>query len=392
MPTRPPSWSGAGHCGLAMSRCLAERSIDHVVLERGEVANSWRTQRWDSLRLLTPNWMTRLPGYAYRGDDPDGYLARPRWSRLHRGLRRRVGGAGADRHHGHVGAAGRGRATWCGPTRAAGTRATRRGRRPARPRPSPVPALAERLPAGITTVTARGLPQPRPAARRRGAGRRRLGERRPDRRGAAALRAAGHARRRRARADAAHLPGPRHPLVDGRRRACSTSATTRSPDLVRARNLPSMQLVGSPQRATLDLNALRRAGGAAGRPARRHPGRDGAVLRLAARTCARWPTSSWAGCWTPSTPGPTEPGVGRLGAAATVRADRGARARAAVGAASAPARSRRSSGPPGSARTCRGSTSPVFDRKGRVAHDGGVTASPGLYLSACRSCAAASRR
>ena len=66
---------GAGHCGLAMSRCLADRSIDHVVLERGEVAHSWRTQRWDSLRLLTPNWMTRLPGYAYRGDDPDGYLA-----------------------------------------------------------------------------------------------------------------------------------------------------------------------------------------------------------------------------------------------------------------------------------------------------------------------------
>ena len=66
---------GAGHCGLAMSRRLADRSIDHVVLERGEVAHSWRTQRWDSLRLLTPNWMTRLPGYAYRGDDPDGYLA-----------------------------------------------------------------------------------------------------------------------------------------------------------------------------------------------------------------------------------------------------------------------------------------------------------------------------
>jgi len=68
---------GAGHCGLAMSRCLAGRSIDHVVLERGEVAHSWRTQRWDSLRLLTPSWMTRLPGYAYRGDDPDGYLAAP---------------------------------------------------------------------------------------------------------------------------------------------------------------------------------------------------------------------------------------------------------------------------------------------------------------------------
>src|SRR6185369_5292165 len=64
---------GAGHAGLAMSRCLAERGIDHVVLERGTVANSWRTERWDSLRLLTPNWQSRLPGYGYEGDDPDGY-------------------------------------------------------------------------------------------------------------------------------------------------------------------------------------------------------------------------------------------------------------------------------------------------------------------------------
>jgi putative flavoprotein involved in K+ transport len=65
---------GAGHAGLAMSRRLTQRSIDHVVLERGEVANSWRTGRWPSLRLLTPNWQTRLPGYGYRGDDPDGYM------------------------------------------------------------------------------------------------------------------------------------------------------------------------------------------------------------------------------------------------------------------------------------------------------------------------------
>jgi putative flavoprotein involved in K+ transport len=65
---------GAGHAGLAMSRRLTERSIDHVVLERGEVANSWRTQRWPSLRLLTPNWQTRLPGRDYTGDDPDGYM------------------------------------------------------------------------------------------------------------------------------------------------------------------------------------------------------------------------------------------------------------------------------------------------------------------------------
>ena len=65
---------GAGHAGLAMSRRLTERSIDHVVLERGEVAHSWRTQRWPSLRLLTPNWQTRLPGHDYAGDHPDGYM------------------------------------------------------------------------------------------------------------------------------------------------------------------------------------------------------------------------------------------------------------------------------------------------------------------------------
>jgi putative flavoprotein involved in K+ transport len=45
-----------------------------VVLERGEVANSWRRERWDSLRLLTPNWQSRLPGYQYEGADPDGYM------------------------------------------------------------------------------------------------------------------------------------------------------------------------------------------------------------------------------------------------------------------------------------------------------------------------------
>jgi putative flavoprotein involved in K+ transport len=66
---------GAGHSGLAMSRALSLRSIDHLVIERGEVANSWRRERWDSLRLLTPNWMSRLPDYRYQGDDPDGYMA-----------------------------------------------------------------------------------------------------------------------------------------------------------------------------------------------------------------------------------------------------------------------------------------------------------------------------
>lgn len=62
---------GGGQAGLAMSACLAAASVEHVVLERGVVGQSWRAQRWESLRLLTPNWML---GHRYRGDDPDGYL------------------------------------------------------------------------------------------------------------------------------------------------------------------------------------------------------------------------------------------------------------------------------------------------------------------------------
>jgi putative flavoprotein involved in K+ transport len=60
-----------------MSRRLTERSIEHVVLERGSVANSWRTERWESLRLLTPNWQSRLPGVSYGFDDPDGFMTVP---------------------------------------------------------------------------------------------------------------------------------------------------------------------------------------------------------------------------------------------------------------------------------------------------------------------------
>jgi putative flavoprotein involved in K+ transport len=65
---------GAGHAGLATSRLLTEQGRDHVVLDRGRVASRWVTERWDSLRLLTPSWMTRLPFWSYDGPDPDGYL------------------------------------------------------------------------------------------------------------------------------------------------------------------------------------------------------------------------------------------------------------------------------------------------------------------------------
>ena len=68
---------GAGHSGLAMSYCLSERGVEHVLLERSDVANSWKTERWESWKLLTPNWQSRLPGFAYEGDDPDGFMSVP---------------------------------------------------------------------------------------------------------------------------------------------------------------------------------------------------------------------------------------------------------------------------------------------------------------------------
>ena len=65
---------GAGHAGLSASHMLTEHGVQHVVLERGEIANTWRNERWDSLKLLTPNWQTRLPGYYYAGENPDDYM------------------------------------------------------------------------------------------------------------------------------------------------------------------------------------------------------------------------------------------------------------------------------------------------------------------------------
>jgi putative flavoprotein involved in K+ transport len=66
---------GAGHAGLAVSKMLTDAGREHVVLDRGRLAHRWRTERWDSLHLLTPSWMTRLPGWSYSGPDPDGYLS-----------------------------------------------------------------------------------------------------------------------------------------------------------------------------------------------------------------------------------------------------------------------------------------------------------------------------
>jgi putative flavoprotein involved in K+ transport len=65
---------GAGQAGLATSWYLTQASVDHVVLEAGRVAETWRSRRWDSFCLVTPNWSVTLPGGKYDGPDPDGFM------------------------------------------------------------------------------------------------------------------------------------------------------------------------------------------------------------------------------------------------------------------------------------------------------------------------------
>ncbi len=67
---------GGGQAGLALSYYLTQQGRAHLVLEQGQVGEAWRSGRWDSFTLNTPNWMTQLPGFAYQSDDPDGFLPR----------------------------------------------------------------------------------------------------------------------------------------------------------------------------------------------------------------------------------------------------------------------------------------------------------------------------
>lgn len=67
---------GGGQAGLSMSYCLTTRNIRHVVLERNRTAHAWRSQRWDSFCLVTPNWQCRLPGHPYSGSDPEGFMVK----------------------------------------------------------------------------------------------------------------------------------------------------------------------------------------------------------------------------------------------------------------------------------------------------------------------------
>jgi len=244
---------GAGHAGLAASHFLSARAIDHVVLERGEVANSWRTERWESLRLLTPNWQSRLPGQRYDGPDPDGYMTMGEVVEL---IERFAKDSGAPvqtgvnvtsvrrTDHGYVVTTSRGELHARAVVIASG----------ACNRPT-VPALSESVPASIEQLTTFDYTSPEQLP---DGGVLVVGASATGVQLAAEIRRSGrpvtvsvgeHVRLPRTYRgrdvlwwmDASGIWDERYDEVD---------------DLNRARRLPSPQLVGTPERNTLDLNAL----------------------------------------------------------------------------------------------------------------------------------------
>ena len=366
---------GAGHAGLAMSRRLTERSIDHVVLERGEVASSWRTGRWDSLRLLTPNWHTRLPGMAEVGD-PDGFMAMPEVVSLIDGYARTIDApvlthtrvtrvaVGVD---GYTVATDRG--TWhCSSVvLATGAAAI-----------ASVPPFAADLPRSVDSVTA--LTYRSPAQLADGGvlivGGSATGVQLADeiqRSGRQVTLALGeHVRLPRTSRgqdifrwlDAAGVLDERHDQLD---------------DLVRARHVPSPQLVGTPDGRSIDVNTLSDLG--VDVVGRLGAVRDGVALcsgalanvcRLAdlklGRLLDRF--DRWAD---------------RAGIVGGSAADRPPPTRVPNGPASALDLRRRGIGTVVWATGLRPDHSwldvPVFDHRGRIRHRGGVVVgAPGLYL------------
>ena len=244
---------GAGHAGLAMSRYLSGAGVDHVVLERGEIANSWRHERWDSLRLLTPNWQSRLPGYGYNGPDPDGFMTVKQVVEFIGGYARAVCAPVRDftavtsvRAQGDGYRVVTDHGQW--PCRAVVLASGAHGI-PA------VPAIDTALPMSLQTLTSKQYRNPGQLDRRGVlvVGASATGVQLADeiqRSGRPVTLAVGeHIRMPRTYRgrdiqwwlDAVGILDERYEAVD---------------DIVRARRVPSPQLVGTPKRSTLDLNAL----------------------------------------------------------------------------------------------------------------------------------------
>ena len=249
---------GAGQSGLAMSWHLTTRSIDHVVLERGEVANSWSTERWDSLRLLTPNWQTRLPAYAYTGDDPDGFMTMPevvrflqRYANLFCApirtgthvtqVRQKDGGFEVETNHG----------PWRCRKLVIATGACNI---------ASIPSASAGLPANVASLTP--LQYRNPGVLPDG-GVMIVGASASGIQLAREIQAAG---RRVVLCVGEHVRMPR--TYRGRDiqwwmdaiGAMDVRYDTIIEDIERARRLPSLQLIGTPERVTVDLNSLRKAG------------------------------------------------------------------------------------------------------------------------------------
>ena len=359
-----------------MSRCLAERAIGHVVIERGEVANSWKTERWDSLRLLTPNWQSRLPGFGYRGDDPDGYRNMPETIRFLDDYAEAIS-ASVETHTAVTsvrGSNGGYRVTteagdWQAKTvvLAAGACCIPR-----------VPAVAEAVPSGIAMLTSKEYRNP--AQLEEGGvmvvGASATGTQLTDeihRSGRPVTLSVGEHIRAplvyRGRdlewwMDAAGVLDERYDTLD---------------DIDRARKVPSLQLTGSDARATLDLNALTGIGvKLVGRLVGINDGKaqfSGSLRNLCAMSDLK---------------------MGRLLDAI----DEWATENGVDGEVEPPHRlppTKVEDSPPlgmdlasGEIRTILWATGyrpdyswlevPVFDRKGQVRHNGGVVESPGMYL------------
>ena len=361
---------------LAMSRCLSGRGIDHVVLERGEVANSWRTERWDSLRLLTPNWQSRLPGFGYAGDDPDGFRTMPEVIAFIDAYAHAI--AAPVRTHTTVLAVHRtdagylvrtDRGDWHARTIVLATGACN---------VPCVPRLAEPVPPAVRTLTP-------------------VDYRNPDQLEHGGVLVVGAAASGIQLADEIHRSGRPVTLAVGEHvRAPRTYRGRDIPwwmdaagvldqrydeidDLERARRVPSLQLVGSPERRTLDLNALSDCGvRLVGRLAGIADGRlqfSGSLanqcaladLKLGRLLDAidRWVTES-------GLDGEVEPphrfAPTRIDPSPTLTLDLAKSGIRTIVWAS------------GFRPDWAWLEVPVLDRKGRIRHDGGVTPSPGLYV------------